>query len=571
MIVKNIETIACDILIIGGGISGLTASIKARERGADVLVVDKGGVGWAGQVPISGGRSMIILPEDSIDDWVKWAVGNGDYLSDQDWTYRYGGRVYECAMDLIRWGVPLRDQEGRLNVIPRMKAYKAVQFPATQMMPKMLSHARKLGVRVMNRIAVVDLVSQNGEVVGALGLGLADGHFSVLKAKAVIIANGSCRYKRQKGFDMCSGDGVVMAYRAGAKLRNAEFSNTYGFTVKGCEVTTRNPVYFFFVNAKGEKVLVKHFPEMQEALDMKLERQDFAKVTEAMAKEVYAGNGPIYLDLTKATPEEIEFATGRYMHKNTSIKKDGSAISDFWVTLKEKGVDVFKEKIEMIPMFVGGQGPVRVDGECRTNIPRLWAIGDASALGCGWSGARSPGTVPAVGIPFAFTSGAIAGESAGERVQDLSEASVDMQRVAKRRDELFSPLQRDKGANHRDLFYEIHEAVVPLQYNFFRKKERLEEAIAKLHNVQEKLKSAVAKDFHQLAKIKEAEAMAVSGEITFRAALMREESRGTHKREDFPERNDADWLKWIIVEQKDGGMHFSTEQVPLDTYKVKMD
>ncbi len=132
--VPDIETIACDILVIGGGIGGLTAGLKAREQGADVLVLDKGGVGWAGQVPISGGRSMIILPEDSLDEWVRWAVDNGEYLSDQDWAYRFGSSVYGSTMDLVRWGVPLTDEKGKHNVIHPMKAYKADQFPAAQML-----------------------------------------------------------------------------------------------------------------------------------------------------------------------------------------------------------------------------------------------------------------------------------------------------------------------------------------------------------------------------------------------------------------------------------------------------
>ena len=153
----------------------------------------------------------------------------------------------------------------------------------------------------------------------------------------------------------------------------------------------------------------------------------------------------------------------------------------------------------------------------------------------------------------------------------MPDVPVDMGAVKKRMEELCAPLKREKGISHRDLVYEIHEATVPLQYNFFRKKERLEEAIAKLRTVQEKLKNAVAKDFHQLAIISEADGMALSGEITFRAALMREESRGTHKRVDFPERNDKNWLKWIIVEQKNGVMRFSTEQVPLNRYKFRMD
>jgi succinate dehydrogenase / fumarate reductase, flavoprotein subunit len=557
----GIETVSSDVLVLGGGIGGLPAAIKAKENGADVLVVDKGGIGWAGQVPISGGRSMIILPEDDPDQWVKWAAENGEYLSDQEWAYRFASKVYECTMELVRWGMPFMEEGGKLKVMPRMKAYKAIQFPAARMMPKMYGYAKKMGVRMMNKVMIVDLLSRDKEVVAALGLGLVDRRFYLFKAKAFILANGSCRYKRQKGFNVCSGEGVVMAYRAGAKLRNAEFSNTYGYTSKGYEVNTRNPIYYFFFNARGENVFLKHFPELKEAMEMKRERQDFAKITEAIAREFYAGNGPIYLDLTKATQDEINFAQGKH------LAKDGSVITDFWNTLARKGVDACKEKVEIIPMFVGGQGPVWIDGECRTSASRLWAVGDASALGCGWSGARSPGTVPAVGIPYAFTSGMIAGSSAGVKAKETAQPRIDMREVERRRDEILSPLKREKGIGHRDLFYEIHEGVVPLKYNFFRKRERLEEAIGKLKNVQEKLKEGIAKDFHGLAKLVEADGMATSGEITFRAALKREESRGTHKRDDFPERDDKSWLKWITLEQVDGKMRLSEEPVPLNRYK----
>ncbi|MDP2646969.1 MAG: FAD-binding protein [Desulfobacterales bacterium] len=561
---QTVETVTSDVLVIGGGIGGLTAAIKARGHDADVLVVDKGGIGWAGQVPISGGRSMVILPEESVDNWVKWAVENGEYLNDQDWTRRFGEKVHECTMDLAGWGMPFFKQANQLNIIPRMKAYKAVQFPAKKLMPKMWSHARKKGVRMMDKVAIVDLISKDGAVTGALGLGLTDNRFYLFRAKAFIIANGSCRYKRQKGFNMCNGEGVVMAYRAGARLRNAEFSNTYGYCSVGYEVFTRNPIYYFFVNSKGENILLKHFPDMREAMETKREKQDYSKITEAMAREVFAGNGPIYLDLTRSTPEELDFARG------THLAKDGSVISGFWDTLPAKGIHPDREKVEMMPMFVGGQGPIRVDLECRTNVSRLWAIGDASALGCGWSGARSPGTVPAVGIPFAFVSGSLAGTSAGVFVKDAPETAVDMREVTARKEEILSPLKRGKGPNHRDLICQIHEAVVPLNYNFFRKKDRLKEAIGMLEKAREDVGHGVAKDFHQLVKLAEAEAMAVSGEITFRAALMRQESRGTHMREDFQDQDNVDWLKWIIVEQQDDRMHLFTEPVPMDKYKYNI-
>ncbi len=155
-------------------------------------------------------------------------------------------------------------------------------------------------------------------------------------------------------------------------------------------------------------------------------------------------------------------------------------------------------------------------------------------------------------------------------MKDKPSIPVNMRAVEVRKKEILAPLKRDSGPGHQDLICQIHAAVVPLKYNFFRKKERLEEAIGKLKDAQGDLGKGVAKDFHQLVKLVEADAMAVSGEITFRAALEREETRGTHKREDFQNRDDKNWLKRIIVEQKDDKMNLYTEPVSTDKYKFKI-
>lgn len=563
----NVEVVTSDLLIIGGGIAGLVGAIKARELGVDVLVADKGGIGWAGQVPISGGRSLIMEPEDDVDEWVRWAVENGAYLNNQAWTYNFAKSIYGIIMDLVHWGMPITGEGGKLNVIPRMLAYKAIQFSAGKLMPQLASYASKVGVRLLNKIAVVDLISHDGEISGALGIGLTDQKAYLFKAKAFVIANGSCRYKRQKSFDMCTGEGIIMAYRAGAELMNAEFSNTYGFCSKGFEVFTRNPAYYFFVNTKGERILLKYFPELVDSLTSKRERQDFAKIVEAMAKEVHAGNGPIYLDLTNATQEEIDFALGKHLY--TPYAKGGSVISDLWNTLEKKGVNGIKEKVEIIPMFVGGQGPLRVDLDSKTTVGRLWAAGDASSLGCGWMGSRSSGTFPSLGIPFALVSGSQGGVYAGRFAKEAPELPIDNSKVKRRVEELLAPLKREKGYTHHDLSYKIHEAVVPMRLNFFRSADGIQEALAILGSAQEMLTQCVAKDTHQLVKISEADAMAISGEITYRAALMRTETRGTHRRMDFPERDDLSWLKWIIVQKKEGKMTLRAERVPLEKYRFQ--
>ena len=97
----------------------------------------------------------------------------------------------------------------------------------------------------------------------------------------------------------------------------------------------------------------------------------------------------------------------------------------------------------------------------------------------------------------------------------------------------------------------------------------MEEALSKLDALKEKLPTLVAKDGHALFQCHEAKAMALCAEMTYRSALMREESRGWHYREDYPERDDKNWLKWIIVKQAGGKMVLSTEPVPIDKYKIR--
>lgn len=559
-----------DILIMGGGLAGLVAAITAREKGWNVLVTDKSMPGWAGQVPVSGGNSMAIPPEDNMDDFVEWAVESGGYLNDQWWTYEFGKRSYQDTMKLAEWGVTLPVSNGKLQVIPKMKAYKSIQFSADKFMFQLRKIALQRGVKIIDKVHMGRLIMHGDAVVGASGIGLIDGRHHVIQAKAVLTAIGSCRYKRQKTFTMNNGEGVIMAYRAGAKLRNAEFSNTYGYCLKGFEAYRRDPVYYFFVNSRGERIVEKYFPEFKEALKDKREIQDFSKICAAMAKEAMAGNGPIYMDLSLASPEERDFMTSRAPdYVSPSLK---SRTTSIWMVPAQKAqVDIFKEKLEVIPMFVGGQGPIEVDHECRTSVPGLWAAGDACALGCGWSGARSPGVTPGVGIPFAIVSGFIAGASMGSAAGDMREQKgLHKDEIMRVEREMFSPLQRAKGRSYRELIKKVHEAVVPMKYNFFRTGDRLKEALRLLREVETEASEARAENPHVLAKLLEAEGMALSGILTYTAALERRETRGTQKREDYPDRDDRHWLKWIILEQGASGKpKVSYEDIPFDQYKFR--
>jgi succinate dehydrogenase / fumarate reductase flavoprotein subunit len=108
-----------------------------------------------------------------------------------------------------------------------------------------------------------------------------------------------------------------------------------------------------------------------------------------------------------------------------------------------------------------------------------------------------------------------------------------------------------------------------MKYNLRRSKERLEEALAKLDELKDKLHALQAKDLHYLSKCHEIESMALCAELTFRAALMRTESRGFHFREDFPEHDDKNWLKWIILKQDGGEMKLASQPIPIIKYQFQ--
>lgn len=263
MVLNNIqeEILSTDVLIIGGGLAGAVAAGKAREEGAEVLVVEKGVSGWAGEVPTCGGYIMVLPPDFSLDGFVKWVVENGDFLSDQDWTYAFAGSTYETIMKLVEWGLPFHKDKDVVKIVPWMKHYPTVLFYPNTFMLRLKKAAAGKGAKFLDKVYVSDLIVQNGEVTGAVGIGVVDGKFYIINAKAVIIATGGVRSKRMRGFTWCNGEGVNIAYQSGAKVMNAEFLNLYIPLSKEWTVTNRQPVYYFYVNKKGEKVVVKHFPE----------------------------------------------------------------------------------------------------------------------------------------------------------------------------------------------------------------------------------------------------------------------------------------------------------------------
>ena len=555
------EVISTDVLVVGGGISGLAAANKAKDYAVDVLLVDKQTIGWAGKAPKGGGFLITLGEKDDVDEFVEYHVRNlGYYLNDQELLYSYARRFNETVEQLANWGAKVaKNAEGKLDMIkcplfdPRFRFRWSIVGVDLDMLLPLRARARKAGVKILNKVQVVDLLKQGDRVVGAVGFNIVDGRFYILKAKATILANGSCNYKAKRMWHCGCGDGIAAAYRSGAEMRDPEFGNFFDVHRKDNDGPAFD--YTSLFNALGENISLRYMPEPKPDITVDL--------LLGMEKEVHEGRGPIYFD-TSSVPDlykplsdwprpHFHSFHGRALSKELKYGPPPST------------------KVEVSVALNAELSPIRVDHEMKTSLAGLWATGDSSLMGSACVGAvfAPPGMIRGIGLGNSVQSALRGAPSAARFASETSSPEIGYGEVKQLKEDMFAPMQRNKGFSPVDAIYGIQDVVCRFKYNLRRSKERLEEGLSKIEKVQQRLPELWAKDGHGLGKCHEARSIALCAEMTLRAALMRTESRGSHFREDYPKRDDRNWLKWSIIKQKSGKMVVSTEPVPIDKYKFK--
>jgi succinate dehydrogenase/fumarate reductase flavoprotein subunit len=218
-----------DILIIGGGIAGLTAAVSVKEKAPelDVLVVEKQTSGYSGKANKGGGVLQYFdLKQMTPEDFVTYHANTiGCFLGDQELMAKYVSMNNSMLDKLVEWGAKLpKRPDGSYAVIPTgpMTAIIGIDLDVTL---KVRKTAENKGVRIMDKVPVSDLLTAEGKIAGAVGFSLLDGTCHVFSAKSVILATGSQNYRIGPMWSSGRGDGIAAAYRAGAEMRNAEFGN----------------------------------------------------------------------------------------------------------------------------------------------------------------------------------------------------------------------------------------------------------------------------------------------------------------------------------------------------------
>lgn len=550
---RKTEKISCDILVVGGGIGGLSFAVAMKEKmpETDILIIEKQTAGYSGKANKGGGVLQYfdlnkINPEAFLDFHVK-AIGG--FLGDQALMLKYVSMNNQMLDRLLSWGVNLpKEDDGKYHVMPTgpMTAMICVDLDITLQIRR---RAEKLGVRIMDKTPMSDIFTDSEKAIGAMAFSLLDGTTYAISAKKVVLATGSQNYRIGSMWSSGRGDGIAAAYRVGAEMRNAEFGN-FAQLVK---VKSHNEIVFgenYMYNAKNEFITPNFLKHRESDINSTAIREWYIQMTN--------GNGPVHLDFGEVNHEEgsLERLWNRPYGRKFRELNDSSG----------NKVDT---DFEVCPMFIGEQSPVCVDNNMQTSIPELYAIGDLS-----YGGSALPGAVPAPpgrnrgsGILNAVFAALMCAE--GIEPDALSQPNVELidKDVEERTAHLYTLLDRQEGCNPKEVIALIQQAMAPMEQSVYMKQERMDKALALVYKAKEL--TMKARDEHELMACLEAEAMVLSAEMQYRAAMMRKESRGWFLREDFPETDNENWLKWIIVKNENGEMTFSTRPVPVEKWPIQ--
>ena len=418
---KAATILSTDVLVMGGGISGLMAANKAADQGVNVLIADKCNALWGGQMPAAGGGFSCMGTPDEVDADVRFITKEGGYLNDQELLHAFVRDCYPALLEAAEWGLPFpRDLSGKIY---HTRPGWMRMIDTDRVLPTLLGRVLKKGAKALSKVYLVDLLKQNGRVIGAVGFHYQTGDFYIIKSKATIIASGGCSFKSGALFHMNCGEGVASAYNAGAELRNAEFGNTYRpsskFTQKDCRGSA--VLLNYFENALGEN-MIKKYPEMNPLLSPETPPWRsgfiFKRWTRAFYTEIEAGRGPIYLNLIgQSVPEAGTF------EKPTEVWGPSfKSRTHGYINMAHKvGIDVNKEKLEWYPVPEFNGGPIRIGLNCETTLPGLYAVGDAGQTGSAYLGAMEHNGMGGIGLGYASVSGYKGGTAAGKAAAATSE------------------------------------------------------------------------------------------------------------------------------------------------------
>jgi len=550
-VTTNYETREHDVLIIGAGGAGLRASLEALAQGASVGVVCKSLLGKAHTVMAEGGIAAAMANVDAADNWkthFRDTMRGGKFLNNWRMAQLHAQESPARVRELEQWGA-LFDRTENGDILQR--AFGGHTFKrlchvgdrtGLEMIRTLQDRGVQQGIDVYMECTVTRLLTDGGRVTGAFAYWRETGRFIVFKAKSIVIATGGIgkAWRITSNSWEYTGDGMALAYEAGAELMDMEFVQFHptGMVwppgVQGILVTEAvRGEGGILRNKAGERFMEKYDPQRMELSTRDVvARSIYTEVKEGRGTE----HGGAYLDISHKPAEYVK-------KKLPSMYHQFKELAD---------VDITKGPMEVGPTCHYMMGGIRVDAEtAQSTIPGLFAAGEAAA------GLHGSNRLGGNSLSDLLVFGRRAGLAAAEHAKSASASSFDNSQIEQAEKELLAPFSNSGTespyAVHRDL-QEVMQNLVGI----YRTKEDLEKALDEL----EKLRVRAAKasvegsrlfnpGWHLSCDLK---AMLIVSEAVTDSALARTESRGAHSRIDYPNLDSVWEKKHNIVVRESGAM-----------------
>jgi succinate dehydrogenase / fumarate reductase flavoprotein subunit len=564
-----------DVLVIGAGGAGLRAAIEASASGARVGVVCKSLLGKAHTVMAEGGIAAALANVDDRDNWrvhFSDTMRGGQYLNNWRMAELHAREAPECVRELEAWGALFdRTSDGRIL----QRNFGGHRYPrlahvgdrtGLEMIRTLQDHSIHLGMEVHMECTVLRLLLDGGRIAGAFGYDREKGRFRLWKAKAVVLATGGIgrAYKVSSNSWEYTGDGLALAYRAGAELQDMEFVQfhptgmVWPVSVRGILVTEGvRGEGGVLRNREGRRFMFDDIPDLykEQTADTEEEGWRYTQgdknarrppelltrdhVARCINREVKAGRGSphggVYLDIAWIK-ERISKAEEHIKRKLPSMYHQFKQLAD---------LDITREPMEVGPTTHYMMGGVSVGGDSQmSTLPGLFAAGEVAA---GLHGANRLG---GNSLSDLLVFGRRAGRYAAEFAKSNGEVKIDETDLQAAAAVELAPFDRGAaGENPYQIQYDLQDVMQDL-VGIVRTESEMQKALDEIGKLRERADRVGVvgnreynNGWHTAIDVGN---MLIVSEAITRAALLRKESRGAQFREDFPIK-DTEWGKYNIV------------------------
>lgn len=535
------QMIQADVLCIGGGIVGLMAAIRAAQLGAKVVVAEKGNTLHSGNGAAGNDHFLCYIPEvhgTDIDAFIQAAINEAQLAEgfrhmSKDKLRLFLTKTFDIVKLWNSWGIPMK-YKGKYELAGHAfpgRPISRVKYTGKRQKIILTEQARKNGVEIVNRCMVFDLF-HNNRAIGAIGIDTRQGKIITFEAKSIILGTGHVNrlypsptpgwFANRTWSTSITGDGRVMAYRAGAELTDVEMP-----------VMHVGPKYFV---RSGQATWIGVYRDPYgKPIGPFVTKPDrrYGDITPEVNKGIFdeyakAGKGPVYMDGSGMSDDDYEYQLHWFSNEGLDALVNH---------MKEEGIDHRKTPVEFMTYPRGCSGKICVNEDGETALKGLFAAGDEVGLG----------------ISHAAVSGWLVAENAAKSAREVDFTGLkEIREIIQEKKRLFDEIgRRHAGPDYKEANIALQQVMYDYAWTM-RSEKLLEAGLSHLQRLRKKaLDNIIARNPHEIMRCLEVFNLLDLGELVFITASERKETRGRHIRSDYPMANPM-LNKLLVVKQVNG-------------------